>query len=447
MLGRLADLWKSILDRGIAGVFLLKGVIIVLSFVLITVASRVLGTDSFGTYSMLFSAAGLLCIVATFGQQILLMRSWNEYVAANEPGYLKGALIFGAVTCLIGSAVTAIAAFAWISSIEGTILALAVSVYLALLAMVQTSSHLVRTAIGVGAGDGYGNLLTIALPIVYLMSCWATGSAPSLEIVFFLFALGALLALLIHLVMLWHKVRAVAPGFAATPARFDAKKWTARSLRLWVSNGLEAANQYLDVLVVGTLMTPSVAGAYFVTTRLANAFATAADAMHMFSTRHIPDYYFRDATKPLGELLDSVARTTLIITIAGLVLIALGGQAVLSVFNPEYVAYFPALLLLSVGTAAVGAVGPSGSMLMLTGHEGRYLAIIASTVAMRFVAFIVLIPLFGIMGAALATAASFLLMALLLRSSAKALTGVDASVIRLFVRPGDVVAAGVAKLD
>src|SRR5690606_14128331 len=148
LMGRIGELARSVVSRGIAGVFVLKGATILLSFVLITLASRVLGTESFGTYSVLFSAAGLLSIVGTFGQQVLLMRSWNEYVAAGEPGLLKGALLFGGVALLLGSLGLAAACLLWVLSFAELVLGLAVAAYLALLAMVLTSSHLVRTAIG-----------------------------------------------------------------------------------------------------------------------------------------------------------------------------------------------------------------------------------------------------------------------------------------------------------
>ena len=72
---------------------------------------------------------------------------------------------------------------------------------------------------------------------------------------------------------------------------------------------------------------------------------------------------------------------------------------------------------------------------MLTGHEGRYLAIIGGTVLMRAVGFFVLIPLFGITGAVAATTD-------LVRHDGAAaaqlrqvsVTGIDGSVLRLLRR-------------
>jgi O-antigen/teichoic acid export membrane protein len=84
--------------------------------------------------------------------------------------------------------------------------------------------------------------------------------------------------------------------------------------------------------------------------------------------------------------------------------------------------------------AALAAAGPSGSILMLTGHEGRYLSIIGVTVLLRTIGFFVLIPSFGVIGAVAATTMSFVAMALMLRNSAKTIAGIDGSVLRLMTR-------------
>ena len=428
---RLAALGRNPAVRGIASVFVLKSSVIVLNFTLIMLAARVLDPDHFGTFSILFSAVGLFCIVATFGQQVSVMRSWNEYVAADDPAMLKGALRFSLGTCLIGCAVVAAGFYLWAVSIHTALLAIAVTVFLVAQAAVLTSSHLVRTAIGVGAGDGYGSLLVVVPALAYLAASLATDGPVTISTVFFLFSAGALAAMALHFIFLWRKLHTLYPDFSSVRPRYDGANWRARSFKLWISNGLEAANQYLDVLIIGYLMSPAVAGAYFVTTRLANAFATASDTMHMFSTRHIPDLYFRGEFKQLNSLLNSVAGITLAVIVAGMIVILVGGQFFLMVFNEAYVPYYPALALLCFGTAAIAAAGPSGSILMLTGHEGRYLKIIALTVLIRAIGFFTLIPGFGVMGAVSATTISFIFMAAMLRQSSKMLTGLDGSVARL----------------
>lgn len=422
--------------RGMAGVFILRAVTTVLNFVLINLAARTVGKGTFGTYSILFSAAGLFCVVATFGQQIVSMRSWSEYSSAGQPHLLKGAMIFSGITCLVGSTLVAAPFYAWLAVTHDAWLAFAVTFYLVALSIVLTTSHLVRTAIGVAIGDGTSNLLLVIPPIVYLLSCILFRSEPDLGTIFLMMAAGGSIAILVHVVSMWRGAHARFPEISSSRALYDTRRWFSQSLKLWLSNGLEASNQYADVLIIGFLMSPTIAGGYFVTTRIANAFAMATGAIYMFSTRHIPQLYYRRQFSQLSTLLDSVAGVTLAIIAGGLLVILGGGHWILRAFSEDYVSYYGALAVLSLGTAAVAAVGPSGSILMLTGHEGRYLWIIGGTVLLRAAGFFVLIPIFGIFGAVAATTVSFVWMSIMLRTSAKNLAGIDGSVLRLRAKLG-----------
>ena len=419
---------------GMAGVFMLRIAITGSNFALISLAARALGEYRFGTYSILFSAAGLFCIVATFGQQILVMRCWNEYSSADQQGLLKGALIFSCLTCIAGSVLVAIPFYGWFAASHAPLLSLSVTLYLVALSVVMTTSHLVRTALGVGIGDGFGNLLLVIPPILYLLFGLAYGNKAEIDTLFMLMAAGGSSAIIVHAVLMWRRIHDRFPNFMVCKAAWDLPRWRARSFKLWISNALEASNQYVDVLIIGTLMDPSVAGAYFVTTRLANAFAMATDAIHMFSTRHIPDLYYRRQFGQLDALLDSVAGVTLAVLLGGMIVILGCGHWLLMAFSAAYVPYYGALAVLSFGMAAVAAAGPSGSILMLTGHEGRYLGIIGATVLIRTIGFLVLIPLFGVMGAVAATTLSFVAMAMMLRTSAKSVAGIDGSVLRLVTK-------------
>lgn len=428
---RLAALWTNPSLRGMAGVFVLRITITALSFALITLAARAMPMSAFGTYSILFSAAGLFCILATVGQQLLLMRSWNEYSASRQTGLLKGALIFAALVCGAGGVLVAVPFYAWFAASQGPLVAVSVTLYLVTLSVLLTTSHLVRTAIGIGIGDGVGNLSLTVPPTIYLGWMLLTGATARLDSVFFLMAAGGIACIAWHVTAMTRLIRKKFPAFAVTPAEFDWPSWRSRSLKLWLSNSLEASNQYLDVLIVGALMSPGVAGAYFVTSRLANAFAMATDAIHMFSTRHIPDLYYHKKLAELGALLDHVAGVTLLVVVTGMVVIIGAGHWMLLVFSDAYVPYYNALVTLSFGMVALAASGPSGSILMLTGHESRYLGIIGASVLLRVIGFAALIPFFGVMGAAVATTLSFFFMAVMMARSAKAMTGIDGSVLRL----------------
>jgi O-antigen/teichoic acid export membrane protein len=347
---------------------------------------------------------------------------------------LKGALIFSGIVCLAGSILVAIPLYVWLVMAYDALIAMSITLYLVALAALLTTSHLVRTAVGVGTGDGFGNLSLAIPPIAYLLLCVGRGTVADVSAIFFLMALGAVSCVMFHIAVLWRTLQKRFPGFMTARASYDIPLWRARSLKLWLSNSLEASNQYIDVLIIGALMNPSVAGAYFVTSRLANAFSMATDAIHMFSTRHIPDLYYRRQFGQLGSLLDTVSGVTLAVIAAGMIVITGGGHWLLMAFSSAYVPYHGALIVLSLGMAAVASAGPSGSILMLTGHEGRYLGVIGITVLLRMTGFLVFIPHFQVMGAVLATTLSFVCMAVLLRASTVSAAKIDGSILRLVPR-------------
>src|SRR5947209_9313032 len=130
VIGLLAALPKSAAWRGMAGALLLRATITILNFVLISLAARMLGKADFGTYSVMFSAAGLFSVVATFGQQIVAVRSWNEYTSAGQQHLLKGALIFSGVICLVGSGIVALPFYGFLVVTHDAVLAGSVTFYL-----------------------------------------------------------------------------------------------------------------------------------------------------------------------------------------------------------------------------------------------------------------------------------------------------------------------------
>ena len=189
----------------------MKSSIIVSNFLLIMAAARVLDTEHFGIYSILFSAVGLFCIVATFGQQVSVMRWWNEYTAADDPALLKGALRFSFATCLAGCADRG-GRFLLLGSLQPRDDAgAAVTLY--------------HGRAGLGADHGAprahggrrrrGRWLRQsarrAAGAFYLAFCLATGTAADVSTVFFLFSGGAIAAMLLHFVFIAARIQPSIP--------------------------------------------------------------------------------------------------------------------------------------------------------------------------------------------------------------------------------------------
>jgi O-antigen/teichoic acid export membrane protein len=429
---------KALLERSapvsLASAFLARGATAGLIFVLIALAARELDVGSFGVFSMLYSLAGMLALAAAGGQQILLMRSWSEYGADRDAARLKGALIFSGIVLTVGVVLCSLVLFSALVVWQPQAVAFAVTTSMAGIAIVIGTSHLIRAAVGVEAGDGVASLATLTMPIVYLLGCALARQHASLVILFYMFPLGAVFAAAIHVYLFKTQIGDRFPDFWQVRPHYEFGTWRRRSVKLWLYNGLEAINQFLDVLLLGVLLNPTIAGAYFVLTRLANVFIIASGAVGLYASRHIPRLYYEGDLNRLGHYLNVVAVGCAVLIPAGLLLVWLLGPFVLSVLEPHYVQYAPLLLLLCLGTAAILGAGASGMVLTFTGHEGWIVIVLAATVLARMVGFMVFVPSFQMLGATLVTASSFIVMSAAMSYLSRRLTGIDGSVVRLLSR-------------
>lgn len=204
------------------------------------------------------------------------------------------------------------------------------------------------------------------------------------------------------------------------------------SVRLWLTSVLETLNQYFDVLVIYLLLDAPAAGIYFVATRMANAFGTLLSAAHVLATRRVPQLYFAGKIDEINRVFVSMAEVILLCVAAGMIAIIFGAETILGFFGPSFANQHWALIILVAGTALAAAGGPAPAVLLIAGYEGRYPWILLSNIVLRLAGFVILIPMFGLLGAAAAATISLLVTALAANVLCRRWTGIDPSVLGIF---------------
>lgn len=415
---------------GIVAAVLLKAGAAGCSFLLFSLVSNTRSAVEFGTFAVILSAASMMMVLAAFGQEMMVIRIWNEHGASNNSSMVKGGILSGFFTCLLGGALagTALGAYYWVSESAG--LGVAVGLFVASLTLLAFTTHIGRVVFGVLVGDGNRDILVLAPVIIVLgLSLFFLGDFSNTSI-FFIMAGSNIVGVIGVLTAVYFRIKRDYPDVLAAKASYDFKKWRSTSASLWGASLLESSNQYLDVVLLGFLLNPMAAGVYFIATRLANVFLTAASAMHAFGSRKIPHNYYHKLENEMAQTLKTMAGMTGLIVAGGLLCVALLGEWALGIFGAEYIEHYGVLMILCLGTASVTAIGASPVILMVTGYEKNYLKALAISVATRLIGFVILVPIWGIYGAAIGATLSLVLMALLLATSAKRLTGLDGTVLR-----------------
>ena len=402
----------------------------VLAFLMFSVVARHLGPSEFGHFVTWFNIAFFLAVIGALGQETLIGRSWNEYAGAEQWDLARGVFLFGLANVVVGS-LTVFAAFVfcgWLLHVEPKIL-LASGAMILLHPPLSFIYQFTRAVIGHLRSDSYYEFIWRLIVIFGVMALSAYGLGLTSAWVLALVAFGFLTVTLLLMV---HVLSALPPAVWAASTRTEATAWRHRSIKFWLAAIVEASGQYLDVVVVHLLLGEIAAGGYFAASRIANIFAKVALAFETRAASKLSYFYFRGDRDALDLLLQGLSSTTLFVVGLGLPIILALGKFLLPAFAEIYASEFPALAILTLGTAFVTLTGSGRLLLLHTGYEGAYLRVITFGLIARAALFFSLIPLFGTLGAALAWSATAAATSLVLMELCRRRLKIDPSVLQLF---------------
>ena len=143
-------------------------------------------------------------------------------------------------------------------------------------------------------------------------------------------------------------------------------------------------------------------------------FAVAATTAHRFTTYHVAG-----DRAGLARFAATTVRWVFWLSLAlSLLLLALG-RPLLTLFGPDFVAAYPVMAILAVGQLARASIGPAERLLNVLGQQRACAVAYAAAFAVNIGACLLLAPAYGAIGAAIATAAAFVVESVLLFVIAK----------------------------
>jgi O-antigen/teichoic acid export membrane protein len=211
-----------------------------------------------------------------------------------------------------------------------------------------------------------------------------------------------------YLTTIWQLVgvtRRTSRALPAGPRSVNFREWFAVSLPIFLVESFFFLLTNADVLMVGFFMEPDDVAVYFAAVKTLALVHFVYFAVKTGVAQRYAAYTHGDTAKLAGFARDTVAWTfwpSLVMAIVVLVL----GDFLLMLFGPGFDAGYPLLFLLVVGVVSRSAVGPAESLLTMTGNQNVCALVYAVTLALNIALSVVLIPAFGLWGAAVATTAS-----------------------------------------
>lgn len=199
----------------------------------------------------------------------------------------------------------------------------------------------------------------------------------------------------------------------AGPKKFEPAAWSGTALPLLLIGGCEMVLQNADVLIVSRYMGPADVGIYFAAAKTMSLIMFVHYAVGSAVANRFAALHARGDTAALEAFVKDAVRWTFWPSLAAAVIILALGKPLLSLFGPNFQSGYPVMLVLVVGFLIRSAMGPSEFLLNMLGEQRRCAISLLIAAGVSVSLNLVLVPIFGLIGAAAATAAALVTAALL----------------------------------
>lgn len=219
----------------------------------------------------------------------------------------------------------------------------------------------------------------------------------------------ALLSLALVLLALFFK------GFSGTERlprrdgkglRSDIRAWLMIGLPLAGVGALSVFLKRGDMLFLGAEVSAEQLAPYAAAVRIAGLLIFALAAANSVTEPLMREAWTQAPREAMQSLTDRSAALATLIALPAVAIILVAPDLLLGLFGPAYTEGAAALRILAIGQFAKAVIGPVGPTMIASGSQTTYLRFIFGGAAFCVIALSLLVPTYGLEGAATATALS-----------------------------------------
>lgn len=402
-------------ERGAAGrmslfAFAVRIVSAAIAFVSQVLLARWMGSFEYGIFVLVWVTVVIVGSLSCFGFHTSVIRFIPEYREKGMLPELRGVLVASRLFVLVASTIVAAIGIGGIWLFSGSIESYYVVPFalgMFCLPMIALSDVLQ----GLARANSWGfaalvpTYITRPLLILAFMAAaiWS-GFAPSAETAVMAAILASYITTISQLIRVTSRTeKRLPPG----PRTVRLGYWLKISLPIFLVESFFFLLTNADVLMVGFYMPPDQVAVYFATVKTLALVHFVYFAVKAGVAQRYAQFSHREPEKLAAFARETVSWTFWPSLAMGLLVLLLG-KPLLFLFGPEFDAGYPLLFLLVAAVVARSAVGPCESLLTMSGNQNVCAVVYAATLALNIGLNVVLIPGFGLWGAAIATSAAMI---------------------------------------
>ncbi len=407
-----ADL-RQWLIRATTGGFALKVISVGLGFFTTLLLARLLVPEQYGGYAYALAWVNLLVVPVVLGMDKLLIRQVSVFGQAERWGALHGIqrFSFGCVALLGGG--TAAAWYAGVHLLEGyldpvMIPPLQAAAFLVpIIALARLRAAVLTGLHQVVRGTFPEMVLRPALFMLLVAAGFGLlGWQPEGRSAVVLNLSAMVVSFLVGGGLLWRTV----PGavWRAAP-EYAPRSWLAGALPLLLLATLQIVNARVDIIMLGSMRGAVDVAIYNVVSQGALLVSFVLVAASGALSPVVARLYAEGEKRRLQRLVTRGSRAILGASLPIGLLLMLFGEPFLGLFGEQYLPGYAALLVLVTGQLLNAAFGAVGVLLTMTSHGGLAARGAALGMIINIALNALLIPWYGIVGAAVASMLTLLL--------------------------------------
>lgn len=396
---------RASLLRGTAGSFLNKVAANGLLFISQILFARTLGLQDYGIYVVALAWLSVLVLFGRLGFDMATVRFVAGFNSQKEFGALRGFLIVARTTAfgaslLVSGAIAAIVMLCGDSmSVTTGKSLLIVALIIPLFALVQIEAAAIRGLGRVVLGDiplSIGHPLILIGTFFLLTEQSQQGSSAETALYAYLIATG------LTLLALWPAMARLLPRASEAARRvFRWREWTGTALMMTMIAGFGVMLAQMSTIVTGWLAGPETAGLFGAAGRLASTLLIVSFSL---CTAIAPLAAGMTDRHRLQESLNAGLKAIMMASVAVALILLAFGDVLLGLFGEAFTEASGALAIMVLGQLVAAAAAPAGIVLNMLGGQRQAASILAGAVIVNLCLLLVLVPPYGLIGAATATA-------------------------------------------
>ena len=369
--------------------------------------ARLLGAGGIGEVILALTVVNVAVMLAAFGMQGAMIRFVPFYAEKGEVSKLKGIIYFILKFCFAISIIFSVMIWFFSKNISINIFHSGGMLKLLLIAALAVPANVLNDVIG-GMLKGYKETFKALLPqtiispffrlMLFMFLCFYNVSAVNAIVAFIA---GELLALVFLLSFLLLKINKDKPEYKHVEYK---KVFDVATAILFTGIGAFIFTQ-ADLWIVGVFVTTEAVGVYGVVSRLVALIAFSLSAFSTIIPPIISAVHASGDRDELRRIVRESTRWSLSAAVPIILILILEGKFILKyAYGGMFADGYAALVILCVGQLINVASGLAGWLLQMTGGHKAFMRITFLGGVLNIILNIILVPKFGIIGAACVSA-------------------------------------------